>query len=329
MHTKTFILSLLMILAMPAAAQAADMTSANPKSFTAWLSEFRQEARSKGISSETLNAAFKGVQPNDTIIRLDRKQPEGSITLARYLKNTVTPQRVRKGRELMHQYRSLLHEIGRKYGVQPRFIVALWGIETNYGSNTGGFDVINALATLAYDGRRSEFFRGELLNALKIIEQDHITADEMQGSWAGAMGQCQFMPSTFLAFAVDYDKNGRHDIWNSKADIFASIAHYLQSLGWRDDENWGRKVKLPRHFSHSRFDMDKVKTVSEWKKQGVRKADGSPLPESHIQASMIEVGEGKDARAYMVYHDFKALLHWNRSRFFATAVGTLADRIGK
>lgn len=312
------------MLFIPAAAVAAEHGP-----FSAWLSGLREEARSKGISDRTLNAALQHIEPDGTIIRLDRKQPEGTITLSKYVSNTVTPQRIRKGREMMHKYRTLLTAIGKEYGVQPRFIVALWGIETNFGANTGGFYVIEALATLAYDGRRSAFFREELLHALTILDQNHIGVDDMQGSWAGAMGQCQFMPSTFLKHAVDYNKDGKLDIWNTQADVFASIANYLKSLGWKDDETWGRPVKLPKGFDTALMDIAKEKTISQWKKLGVRKADGSPLPDSTIRSSVIWVGEpGKGARAYIVYHDFKALLEWNRSRFFATAVGTLADRIG-
>jgi membrane-bound lytic murein transglycosylase B len=194
-HLLTFILAVPFLFPLPALAE--DMP-ANSKPFGVWLQEFKRDARAQGISDKTLEAALGGMEPDKRIIKLDRKQPEGRITLARYLKNTVAALRIRQGRARMQEYHALLNRIGKEYGVQPRFIVALWGIETNYGGNTGGFDVPPALATLAYDGRRSEFFRKELVNALKIIEQGHINVNEMQGSWAGAMGQCQFMPSTFF-----------------------------------------------------------------------------------------------------------------------------------
>jgi membrane-bound lytic murein transglycosylase B len=307
----------------------ADNVIHNDKPFGMWLGELREQARAQGISEKTIQAALTDIELDDSIITLDRKQPEGTITLAKYLKNTVAPLRIRQGREMMQEYESKLARIGKEYGVQPRFIVALWGIETNYGANTGGFDVVPALATLAYEGRRSEFFRGELLNALKIIDQDHIAADAMQGSWAGAMGQCQFMPSTFLKFAVDYNKDGRHDIWNDEGDVFASIANYLRSLGWRENEGWGQPVNVPAGTDASLFDLTKVKTISQWKQLGIKQAGGKPLPDSEIEASLIKVGEGDAAADYLVYHNFKALLQWNRSRFFATAVGNLADRVNE
>ena len=167
-------------------------------SFDAWLKQFEQDARNAGITQKTLDDAFASTQPLDNVIELDQKQPESRITLDRYISNIVTKRRVRDGREMLNENRSLLTKIGKKYGVQPRFIVALWGIETGYGHNTGGFSTIDALATLAFDGRRSAFFRDELLNALQILQDEHMPAADMQGSWAGALGQCQFMPSTYL-----------------------------------------------------------------------------------------------------------------------------------
>lgn len=324
----------MMALLTPALANdAPSVVTLNPKPFGLWLRDLRQEAKTQGVSDKTLQATLSTIELDDRVITLDRKQPEGSITLAKYLKNTLAPLRVRQGRERFEDNQALLQKIGKEYGVQPRFIVALWGIETNYGTNTGGFDVIESLATLAYDGRRSDFFRGELINALKIIDQDHIAADEMQGSWAGAMGQCQFMPSTFLKFAVDHNKDGKHDIWNDEGDVFASIANYLHSLGWKENEGWGRPVVLPSSFDRSLIDTSKAitqtKSISEWKKLGVRTSGGKPLIDSDIQASLILIGEGDDAAPYLVYSNFKALLQWNRSRFFATAVGTLADRVGE
>lgn len=300
----------------------------NKKPFGMWLGELRQDAMKQGISKKTLDEALEGIELIDSVIELDRKQPEGRLTLARYLKNAVTDRRVEEGRELMEEHRDLLKKVSKEYGVQPEYIVALWGIETNFGSNTGGFDVVPALATLAYDGRRSEFFRNELISALKILEQEHITVEDMQGSWAGALGQCQFMPSTFLKYAVDFNKNGTHDVWNEQGDVFASMANYLQSLGWNGGEGWGFRVSLPEGFDHSLLDIKKTKPMKEWSKLGVRKADGKPLPEKDMEVTVALVGEGDDAVPHLMYSNFKALLNWNRSRFFATAVGTLAERIG-
>ncbi len=312
-------------LAAPVAAQEISYT---PVPFETWLEEFKLEAIEKGISKETLDEAFQDTQPIDSVIELDRKQPESTMTLARYMKNVVTPSRIEEGRALYQEHKDLLTKIGKEYGVQPRFIVALWGIETNFGSNTGSYSVIDSLATLAYDGRRSEYFRGELLKALQIIDADHITAAAMDGSWAGAMGQCQFMPSSFLQFAVDYDGDGQRNIWFTEADVFASIANYLSSSGWDADRSWGGKVSLPENFDTALADIKKSRPVSEWRELGVKRAGGEILPDSKSPIYVIMVGEGDDAVPYAVTENYKVILKWNRSRYFATAVGTLADQIG-
>ncbi|NBO19772.1 MAG: lytic murein transglycosylase [Proteobacteria bacterium] len=308
---------LLMCLAAPA--QAED--------FSSWLSTFRQEALQQGISERTLDAAFASTEPDEVVLRLDRKQPEGRLTLAQYLKNTLTKKRYQRAQEAYDENKELLQKIGKEFGVQPRFIVALWGVETDFGRNTGDFIIINSLATLAYDGRRADFFRGELMDALRIMEAEGLATEDMYGSWAGALGQCQFMPSTFLKHAVDYDKDGKRDVWGNQGDVFASIANYLKSLGWNEQGGWGRPVKLPRGFNTSLADIKQSRPLSEWKKLGVRKSDGKPLPEGEMNASLIFVGEGEGAPTYIIYDNYKALLQWNRSRYFATSVGMLADSI--
>jgi membrane-bound lytic murein transglycosylase B len=320
----------------PAAAQTVD--------FATWLDGLRTEALTRGISAETLNVALDGVQPVPRILELDRKQPEFTLTLQQYLDRAVSQARIDQGRQRYAENRALLEEIGRKYGVQPRFIVALWGIETNFGQNQGGFPVVQALATLAYDGRRSAYFRGELLKALEILQADHIKPSAMIGSWAGAMGQSQFMPSSFLNYAVDYDGDGRRDIWTTKADVFASAANYLKQSGWRDDQTWGRPVKLPAGFSATlktvmptqppagcraqRF-ISQRKTLAQWQKLGVRRDDGGALPHPAGFEASLAVPEGEKGPAMLVYDNFRTTLKWNCSILFATAVGTLADHIGE
>ncbi len=200
--------------------------------FDQWLTDFRAEARLAGISNKTLDSALAGVEEDATVVKLDRKQPEGQITLEEYVAKTVTERRVRLGRQAMHDYKEMLADIGKRYGVQPEYILALWGIETDYGNYTGNFSVVQSLATLAYEGRRAAFFRSELMNALRIIDRGDVKPDAMIGSWAGAMGNCQFMPSTYLKYAVDYDGDGKRDIWTTPGDNFASIANYLHGLGW-------------------------------------------------------------------------------------------------
>ncbi len=227
---------------------------------------------------------------------------------------------------MLNQHRDLLKEVGQHYGVPPRFIVALWGIETSYGSNTGGFNVIEALATLAYDGRRSQYFRGELLNALFILQEGHASLQTMKGSWAGAMGQSQFMPSSFLKLAVDFDGDGRKDIWTTHADVFASAANYLSQSGWRYGETWGRKAKLPDGFDPRQTGLKISKPIQTWHNMGVRRHDGRNLPVASMKGSII-VPDDTLSPAFLVYHNFRVIMKWNRSTYFATSVGLLADSI--
>ncbi|WP_119458699.1 lytic murein transglycosylase [Rhodospirillaceae bacterium SYSU D60014] len=306
----------------------AGLAAAETQSFGAWLEGLRQEALSRGIAPTTLQAALADVQPIPRVIELDRSQPEFTLTFDQYLERVVPESRVKLGQRMLAEHRALLEEIGAKYGVQPRFIVALWGVETDFGRLTGGFDVVSALATLAHDGRRSDFFRKELLDALQILDEGHISPAAMEGSWAGAMGQSQFMPSSFRQFAVDYNKDGRRDIWGTKADVFASIANYLSSYNWHPDRIWGRPVRLPANFDPDLVGVDIEKPLREWQRLGVRKADGGNLPTAHFPGSIVMPG-GSDGPAFMVYSNYKVILRWNRSTYFATAVGHLADRIGE
>ncbi|MDA0339852.1 MAG: lytic murein transglycosylase [Proteobacteria bacterium] len=299
---------------------------AGPPSFRDWMQELRTEAVQSGISAGTVDVALRGVEPIPRVLELDRKQPEFTLTLNQYLARVVPDARVAQGQANLRQHRALLTEIEKKYGVPARFIVAFWGVETDFGRITGGFPVVSSLATLAHDGRRSSYFRKELLNALRIIDQGHITADSMVGSWAGAMGQCQFMPSSFLSFAVDYSGDGKKDIWSTPADVFASAANYLARSGWDSDLTWGREVKLPQG-AEGRFKAGEKKSLLDWHAFGVRRADGSALSQRDLQASLVVPDRG-DGRAYLAYGNFETILKWNRSTFFAIGVGTLADRIG-
>jgi membrane-bound lytic murein transglycosylase B len=302
---------------------------AGQQSFEQWRADFRQEALGKGISAQTFDRAFKGVEPIARIIELDRKQPEFTLTLDEYVSRVVPKRRINLGRKRLAENRELLKKVAAKYGVQPRFIVAFWGIETDFGRLTGGYSVIAAITTLAYDGRRSDYFRNQLLDALQILEAGHIAPDQMTGSWAGAMGQAQFMPSTFLQYAVDFDGDKKIDLWHSRADVFASAANYLSRVGWSDDQTWGREVKLPKGFDKSLLGLDTKKTLDEWDRLGVRRLSGRHLPDRNLSASLVQPDEGKFARTYLVYDNYRAILHWNRSHKFAVAVGTLADAIGR
>jgi membrane-bound lytic murein transglycosylase B len=262
------------------------------------------------------------------VIELDRKQPENKKTFAQYRETVVNSARIAQGRELMQAYGRELSAISAKYGVAPQYIVALWGIETNYGGNTGGFKVLPALATLAWEGRRREFFEGELLNALKIIDQGHISAAAMKGSWAGAMGQNQFMPSSFISFAVDENGDGRRDIWGTEADVFASTANYLKKSGWTAGQKWGRAVRLPNDFPESLEGRTIKKQLSFWVSNGVTAKDGAPLPQNEMTASIV-APDGVTGPAFLVYNNYNVIMTWNRSTYFATSVGLLADAIAR
>ncbi len=296
-------------------------------SFEAWQAELRTEALSKGISPDVFDTAFVGLQPIKRVIELDRSQPEFTMTLETYLSKVVSNTRVKKARKKLTEHKKILNEMSKKFGVQPRFIVALWGIETNFGQHTGGFPVIAALATLAHDGRRSSYFRGELLNALQIIEEGHISSENMKGSWAGAMGQSQFMPSSFLSYAYDYNGDVRRDIWTTRNDVFASIANYLSSVGWRDDMTWGREVLIPNTLDAKKLSEKKIlKRMSEWQKLGLRLTDGNNLPKRNLKSRLV-VPERGQGRVFLAYENYNNILKWNRSNFFAIAVGSLADQI--
>lgn len=301
--------------------------SAARDDFAAWLEGVRTEALEQGISAETLDAALTGIEPIPRVIELDRSQPEFTLSFDQYMARMIPPNRVDKGREKLRENLALLKEISARYGVPPRFVVALWGIETDFGRQLGSFPVIASLATLAYDGRRAEYFRQELLDALEILEQKHVAPTEMIGSWAGAMGQSQFMPSSFLRYAVDYDGDGRRDIWSSTADVLASAANYLAQSGWKPGETWGREVLVPDGFDMSLVGLEQSRTSSEWQALGVRRLDGSEMPDPQARASII-MPEGVTGPSFLVYDNFRTILTWNRSQFFGIAVGWLADRIG-
>ena len=302
-------------------------TSAS-QDFKAWLKDLRVEAETQGISKPVITRALPDtLMPIQRVLELDRQQPEGSPDFERYLRTVVSDQRIEKGREKILTRRKLLDEVESNYGVEKQVIVALWGIETMYGQNTGGYDVIPALATLAYDGRRGPYFRDELFKALKIVDGGHIHLAQMKGSWAGAMGQSQFMPSSWFKFAVDFDKDGRRDIWTSEPDIFASTANYLATCGWKKGEPWGRKVKLPANIDRQMLGINNSYSLQFWHDKGVRLQNGAAVPfEGAYQASVIQPG-GPGTQAFIVYDNYRVIMQWNKSTYFATAVGLLSDSL--
>lgn len=295
--------------------------------FERWLQNFRQDARSKGVSQQMLDLALADIKPIPRVIELDRKQPEGTMTFAQYKNRVISDARIRQGREMFQKHREELERAASTYGVPAQYIVALWGIETSYGNNTGGFGVIPALATLAHDGRRSDFFTGELINALKILDAGHIDPANMKGSWAGAMGQNQFMPSSFNAYAVDGNGDGKRNIWTSLPDVFASSANYLSRHGWVEDERWGRPVQLPETFPASLTGLETQKTLQQWQNMGVRLPGGGDLPQAEGMQASIVAPDGVVGPAFLAYDNFRVIMRWNKSTYFASSVGILADAI--
>lgn len=294
--------------------------------FQTWLAALRQEVIARGIRAETFDRALAGVQPDPRVIELDRRQPEFIEPFLDYIERRVTAQRVEEGRRLLNEHRKLLASVERRYGIPPHVLVALWGLETNYGGFLGDFAVPAALATLAYEPRRSQFFRAQLLDALAILDEGHVDVAAMKGSWAGAMGHMQFMPSTFRAYAVDADGDGRKDLWGSLPDAFASAANYMSRLGWQANELWGREVRLPENFDWEQARLNLTRPVSAWAAMGVTQAEGSPLPNSNLQGAIV-LPQGYKGPAFLVYGNFNIIMNWNRSVSYALAVGLLSDRL--
>ena len=301
-------------------------TASAQTNFSNWLDGFRDRAMREGISETTLSSAFAGVEPIERIIELDRKQPEGRMTFVEYRDRVISTHRIKKGRELLSKHAAILAETERRFGVPAEVIVALWGIESSYGEFKGRFPVIDALATLAYDGRREELFTRELISALRILDQGDVDRGNMFGSWAGAMGQSQFMPSTFAGYAVDADGDGRRDIWTSLPDVFGSMANYLSRIGWDRRYIWGREVGNIAGVPASMRGLDQKAPLGRFAELGVRRADGGPLPYADIDASLVVMDEGKGP-AYLVYGNYRVIMRWNRSSYFATSVGLLANAL--
>ena len=297
-------------------------------SFKTLLATIRKEALDRGISQKTLDEALTGLKPIPEVIERDQNQPESKLGLNEYLRRIISDKRVAKGRMKLAEHGDLLARISERYGVQPTVLLALWGIETDYGRGTGNFPIIGSLATLVYDGRRSSFFKKELVDALRILDESHIPLKQMKGSWAGAMGQLQFMPSTFQRFAVDFDGDGRKDIWTSLGDSFASAANYLSKSGWQSDQSWGHEVRLPDSFDIKSIGLEHLRPISEWQALGVHSLDGQNVAASDLLSSIIEP-DGPAGRTFLVYGNYRVILKWNHSHNFAIAVGILSDLIGR
>ncbi len=298
------------------------------QSFERFLEGVRADARRAGVSDATLNQSLAGIKPNQRVIELDRRQAEAGLPWEDYRDRIMlTPTRIQNGRRLMAENADLLRRIEARYHVAPAVIVAIWGVETNYGGNTGGFGVVEALATLAWEGRRAAYFRNELMSALRILNDRHISPDRMRGSWAGAMGQPQFMPSNFERLAVDFDGDGKRDIWDNRADALASIAHYFQRSGWRHGEAWGREVRPPAGFSASNADTESKRPLRDFSRMGFRKPDGSALPAADIEAQIVLPARGNGGQIFLGYHNLRVIRRYNTPVNYGLSVGLLSDRV--
>ena len=317
----------------------------NPLTFSDWLADLKTEALSTGISAATFDQAFTGIELNPKVIKLDRHQPEFTQTYNQYISTRVSQSRIKNGKKKIDENADDLKAVSEHIGVQQRFIAGIWGMETNYGGFTGGYNIIRSLATLAYDMRRSKFFRAQLLKALNILQEGHVAPEDFKGSWAGAMGQGQFMPDSFFAYAYDFDGDGKKDIWNNHSDVFASIGNYLKKHGWEHNRTWGRQVMLPNDVAGLWAKVKQTKkikscrralkshsiqlTLAEWQALGVRTIYGSDLPQvadPSFKASLV-MPDGQDGPAFLTYKNFRAILSYNCSNYYAIAVSLLAEEL--
>lgn len=304
---------------------ASQWVFASQQNWKQWVDSVRTEALAQNIRPQIFDEAFADIkEPSRQVKGLARSQPEHRLTFNSYLHSRADNYRIVMGRKAYTKNKAVLDEIGQHFGVDPCFIVAFWGMESSYGTYMGNFPVIKSLATLAYESNRPEFFRKQLLIALHILNDGHVSLDNFKGEWAGASGQPQFLPSSWVEFAVDYDGDGRKDIWSSKPDVFASIANYMKKKGWQTGEPWAIKVKLPPKFDMSLQGKSIVKPVSEWNAMGVRTESGEPLPNQQLQASIVQPNGGP---VFLAYPNYKMILRYNNSIYYAGAIGYMADKI--
>ncbi|HEU5297161.1 MAG TPA: lytic murein transglycosylase [Burkholderiaceae bacterium] len=313
------------VAAASAPAQLAAEAATLEQRFAEWVAGFRADAHAQGVDDATLHAALDDVHYLPRVVELDRAQPEFTRPVWTYLDGTVSPQRVARGQEKLQQVRAQADDAAARYGVAAVVLTAIWGIETNYGDFTGSTSTIDALATLGFDGRRESWARGQLIAALKILQGGDIDRARMLGSWAGAMGQTQLLPSNFLAYAVDGDGDGRRDIWSSVADAMASTANFLARSGWRSGEPWGTEVQLPPQFEVARADLQTRQSSAQWTAEGVRTIDAAPLP--NFEDGAILLPAGARGPAFLVGPNFRAILRYNNSTNYALAVSLLSQRL--
>ena len=309
-----------------AALMCSEGIAAQNDDFATCLAELQQRAKAEDVAAHIVDEVLGGLQQQPRVIELDRSQPEFTQTFADYYYRRVTPERIAQGKVLLARHDRFLSGLSSRYGVPGRYLIAFWGLETNFGSYLGKMPTLDSLATLACDERRSEFFTDELIQALLLLQRESLTPGEMRGSWAGAMGHTQFMPSAYNLYAVDGDDDGQINLWRSELDALASGANYLHNLGWQKGQRWGREVILPEGFPYSETGLNNPRPLIDWQKLGVRFANGVPIPKTDMKASIL-VPAGHTGPAFAVYENFNIILQWNRSEYYALAVGLLADRI--
>lgn len=320
-------------LATPSTPQSTTSTNALPQpvqeqlSFEQWRDLLRSDAMAAGINPTLFDRAFAGVVPNPDVVKADSSQPEFSRPVWEYLKGAVSPSRVARGRILLAQNRAVLSQIEQRYGVDAETLVAIWGLESNFGSNIGSHNVVRSLATLAYEGRRQAFWRSQLLAVLQILQHGDIAPESLVGSWAGAMGQTQFMPTTYNEHAVDFDGDGKRDVWTSQADALASAAHYLQSSNWQLRQPWGFEVQLPQGFDYALADPEVRRSLNEWRALGIHPV-GQPLstPRDDASATLL-LPAGHRGPAFLLFGNFRSILRYNNSTSYALAIGLLSDAL--
>ena len=313
--------------------------SQNKPQFSDWLNDVKVEAAKRGIKQSIIDSALQDVKPIKRVLKRDRNQSEFKLTLKRYLSRVVTENNIKRGRLMARKHQATLKAVGKKYGVAPQVILAIWGIETRFGLVKAKVPLIPSVATLAYDRRRSKYFRAQLFAVLEMLNRGYIDQKSLYGSWAGAMGQPQFMPSSYLAYAQDFDGDGRRDIWKSVPDVLASIANYLAKHGWRSNLNWGREVALPVSYAEKlgppkkratrgcRARTSNPKPLTEWQADGVRRVNGQDLPSRNLPAVLV-LPDGNEGRAFLAYKNYASIMAYNCAHLYAVTVGVLSDRIG-
>jgi membrane-bound lytic murein transglycosylase B len=304
----------------------ANATATGIDDFNQCINKMKVQASSGGFSDHIVNEVIPTLSPLKRVIVLDQRQPEFSQSFADYLKLRLTKYHIQTGRKKLNEHKALFDELSIKYGIPAQYLVAFWGLETNFGRHKGKMSVLNSLATLACDERRSKYFTSEIFDLFHLIDNETVSVKQLEGSWAGAMGHMQFMPSAFRKYAIDGDNDGKIDLWQSEVDALTSAANYLNSIGWLEKERWGRQVKLPENFAFTKVEFDQFYSLATFKSLGVMRADGKALSDYKIDAELV-LPAGASGPAFLVYPNFNVIMKWNLSENYALSVGLLANRI--